>query len=990
MRGFPIFLWTLGAALASPVGSIAPGAPLRFVAPQDGLMHVSLHRGYDQLPGSLEIVEVGASGWAGEVRSYMPENTQTHPGVIAFRTGRVLKGHTYEARASQAGNLDVQFFAASPDPQQAVETGMSWLIRSADAWLSNQPRQGAIAKEGQLQHPEARACIACHITQFSTRAYLTAAMNGYPEQDSTALASVMHRLRENPRPLYGHAGVNWARVIYSARTVSSRLPMLWSAHRVASSEDPMLDRELILGAARFLLLSDECGAGQLRAEADGSRPDVSGFEIGLQTVQTFRLAATAEPTNPQWARQAACVEGMLTKQQPANVIDAAWRIIALERAGRPTSAAIAELLRYQQADGRFALEFSKTAPAADFISYHVLYALAVARYRGPEVDRLAAYTLRAQRADGSWKGAPDYKGFDTPFRETQFAVMALSELNRRVCEGCQLSKATRPLSEGDPWRSPDRDAVQRRLLARMANDDEAAQPLVEALAATLDDNLGQLREWQRSMRRPEDQARVEQALRADSQREATLLAASLRSGSRTLRWRVLTAMATMVGVDNSARRPRVGNDLEGPQILADADGVLEQEILKCIDPRDEALTTAAIRAGAALSDVLTPSFTKAMLRLMPRFGEVVAEAYGEGGRGRLTLSRDNPNDPELLAVVEQILKARDPQGLTLVLPLLSALEPGHRFTREPGLTGEMESLLRDRKDGPVLQAAGVFANVVDGPLMRTQVMSALAATDPAVARVAVDVVLERYLVNPRVTELTVQYLAASSGLARRMLLDSLDPNRLRFDMNQVSAYSPPRIPIPLDGNILAAPFLQEFVLESLRMRDPQVQAAALDLTRKQATLRRSAAIETAMAALANSSTPRTQLISRAATAKQEPQLAPESMLDFEYFRQRIHPLLQKPGPDGRSCTMCHASNARFPLRGDVAANYRSAAGKVSLLDPAASPLLVKPLLPGNAADGDVFRTSHNGGERWPGRTGSAEYQLILEWIRGGRVTGSTN
>ena len=54
--------------------------------------------------------------------------------------------------------------------------------------------------------------------------------------------------------------------------------------------------------------------------------------------------------------------------------------------------------------------------------------LAVAGHRGPAVDKLAQYAIQAQRADGSWKGAPDYKGFDTPFRDTQFAVMALSEL----------------------------------------------------------------------------------------------------------------------------------------------------------------------------------------------------------------------------------------------------------------------------------------------------------------------------------------------------------------------------------------------------------------------------------------------------------------------------------------------------------------------------------------------------------------------------------
>src|SRR5207249_4571871 len=36
--------------------------------------------------------------------------------------------------------------------------------------------------------------------------------------------------------------------------------------------------------------------------------------------------------------------------------------------------------------------------------------------------------LRAQRPEGSWEGDPIYQGFNTPFRATQFAVMALSTL----------------------------------------------------------------------------------------------------------------------------------------------------------------------------------------------------------------------------------------------------------------------------------------------------------------------------------------------------------------------------------------------------------------------------------------------------------------------------------------------------------------------------------------------------------------------------------
>lgn len=238
---------------------------------------------------------------------------------------------------------------------------MSWLIRAADAWLSNQPRNGAITKDGQIQHPEARACIACHITQFSTRAYLTAVQQGYAPHDTMALSGIIARLRSNSRPLYGHPGVNWARVIYSARTVSSRLPVLLSMYRQVSGEGAGVDRDLTLGAARFLLLSDECGAG-LRSEADGSKPDVSSFEIGLQAWETFQLASLVEPHNQTWKEQTACMDRRLRAGKPQNTIDAAWRIVAPKRLGQPVDDAITDILRFQQSDGRFALEFTKNAP----------------------------------------------------------------------------------------------------------------------------------------------------------------------------------------------------------------------------------------------------------------------------------------------------------------------------------------------------------------------------------------------------------------------------------------------------------------------------------------------------------------------------------------------------------------------------------------------------------------------------------------------------
>ena len=460
-----------------------------------------------------------------------------------------------------------------------------------------------------------------------------------------------------------------------------------------------------------------------------------------------------------------------------------------------------------------------------------------------------------------------------------------------------------------------------------------------------------------------------------------MLASKLRNGSRGQRLLVLTAMTTVVGVDGFPKRTRVGNDMEPPQILSDNSAELEKAILACIDPQDRELTEAAIRAGTALSDLITPAFTKAMLRLLPEFGRTIADAWGPDSRGRLSLYRSGHVDIDVQQLVRETLNKRDPQGLAIVLPLLAELDYGHTFTREPYLTGAMEHLLRDELNEQTMNAAAVFWDVVNGPLMRSQVLSALESSNGALVRAAVSVVLERYLINPNMMELTLQYLAASRGLARRILLDALDPDRLTFRTDQVSAYSPPRIPIPADANILGLPHVQNFVRSSLQDKDPQVQAAALDLARKQPRLRQNGAIQMAIATLSEGSSPRNHIVSKAMSA---PPI--EAILDFEFFRQRVHPIFTKPGPDGRSCVMCHASNSRFPLRSDAKADFRSVASKVDVLNPVASAILSKPLLPGTTTDGDVFRTSHNGGQRWPDRTGSSEYQVILEWIRGAQIT----
>ena len=130
------------------------------------------------------------------------------------------------------------------------------------------------------------------------------------------------------------------------------------------------------------------------------------------------------------------VERLALPYKPQNIIDLNWKIHMFATIDRQKYASeidelIHELYSYEQPNGMWPYPFDKNAKPADFISYHAILALALAGRR-PETDPNMALAvnamLKAQRPEGSWEGDPVYQGFNTPFRATQFAVMALSTL----------------------------------------------------------------------------------------------------------------------------------------------------------------------------------------------------------------------------------------------------------------------------------------------------------------------------------------------------------------------------------------------------------------------------------------------------------------------------------------------------------------------------------------------------------------------------------
>lgn len=370
---------------------------------------------------------------------YQIEATQNYPGLYKFRTRILQPGEEYYVRIAAnhpAFQLHTYAYGVPPytDPHLAVRAGMDFLINMGDTWLSNTPRRGAVALRTAMQHSETQLCIACHPSQFTTRGYLRAVENGYAPTQRSALEFLTDRIYNNTRPLYGETGANWVRVIYTARTVASRLPMITHAFEENVTHDPPR-RNFDVPYAEYLKIHYKGVTKMPGDEPDGCEPDVSPFEIAQQSWHTFDMVYR-QTHDSSWLAERDHVEKLAVAYEPKNFIDVAWEIMLLSEIGRDKYAAeieklIAKAYDYENAEGGWPYQFDKKGKPADFISYNLVLAFTEAGRR-PETDqnmaRAVKAMLAAQRPEGSWEGDPVYQGFNTPFRATQFAVMALSTL----------------------------------------------------------------------------------------------------------------------------------------------------------------------------------------------------------------------------------------------------------------------------------------------------------------------------------------------------------------------------------------------------------------------------------------------------------------------------------------------------------------------------------------------------------------------------------
>ena len=263
---------------------------------------------------------------------------------------------------------------------------------------------------------------------------------------------------------------------------------------------------------------------------------------------------------------------------------------------------------------------------------------------------------------------------------------------------------------------------------------------------------------------------------------------------------------------------------------------------------------------------------------------------------------------------------------------------------------ERSFLAQEAAAGEFLALAS-FPELLERRPVQMKVFRSLRSRDSEIFRAAVRLCLEA----PRLESfamirrrLTLAFRSRESGKRKAILELARDEPRRWQDLRFVSLLS-----------------------EALGDPDPALAGLALSLVEDRPGLRELPAVVESLARVPG------------AGRSADPELP-----SFQFFRDRILPLLTRAGADDKSCFDCHRSHVVFrleppsggPSEDEEKTYYRSALRVVDPKRPEQSLLLLKPTREkppeGTRASGP---DRHGGGVRWS--PGSASYRTILEWVR---------
>ena len=446
---------------------------------------------------------------------FQPERSTEYVGLFKFVARKLLPGRTYLLRIrarhpfyilrSQVYELPPYLRTDGPvddeivreAARRAVRVAQDYVLLKGEAWHANTPRTGAVANRWQNVHAETAQCIACHPTQFSTRGALFSIANGYPVERRLQLDFLADRMYNNPRPFYGFPEAAWTRVISAAANSVSRPSVLLRLY-----EDHVSGRSIPAfhqAAAHYLRLYYDGRDRLPRDESNGNRPLVSAFEVALHSWQVFQRLAD-ETGDKRWQRLADQVEQLIVQAPDdavEDMLDLCYQTLAFCRIDRNRyrdriEANVARILSLQREDGRWGMKFREQDPPCEFQTAHCVYVLAVAGLPAthPAIRKAVVYLLRHQEPFGAWYDDEDpshphpYENFQTPFRETQFALMALSELYPGPAKGGRVSTG----AVGNDWTGKvavlTTASQHREETCRLVRDAaRSPDPIIRSLAA---------------------------------------------------------------------------------------------------------------------------------------------------------------------------------------------------------------------------------------------------------------------------------------------------------------------------------------------------------------------------------------------------------------------------------------------------------------------------------------------------------------------------
>ncbi len=812
------------------------------------------------------------------------------------------------------------------DPHQAVRTAVDYILGAGDSWFANTPRRGGRLDRVASVHQETSLCVACHVSHFSQRAQLYAAVNGYPVVQRQQLKFLSDRFYNNPRPFYGFEqdGAVWSRVISAPANVLSRMSHLLDIFETQISREPQpryhqaVDAYLnIYYAGRTKLPPDE---------TNGNTPLVSTFEVAW-----YSWKATHDARLP----------GMMESGEVKNMIDLCYQTLALAdidaQKYKDQIAKNAErILSLQRPDGQWSMRFDPKEPEVEFQTGHALWALNAAGVprENPQVAKALDYLLNRQQNFGGWfDPLQSFENFRTPFRETQFAVLALSS----YYPGSDKSKG---------WNSPapatlSKDPVQ--LLEQLDRVWDGASPaLLHQIESAAKSNDVLIR-----------QASAEALGRLANPSSAATLTALLGDPSklvqRTASW--------------SLR-----------QIYSRHEDMPSAPLLTALNSQDTRTRWGATRVFAHHFAAFSRrnDFVAALTKLssdpfIPTRMDAIRALWQDwfwnadpAVRGRIEdtvlAAMAQPQHPWITENLNDALYNLADENIRYLynnwVPLLGT-DPDKNKAVEGRLAVETqlaEKIARVLETGPDAQKKKVLFALSDPELRRGDVydLSAdLSKPAPlAYSRIGNDI------------EQIAFFGPSADRLAKALLplLDSPDAE-LRTLAERAS-------PIVRQTN---------FALVNKLAGD---RGTTVDLlTKKLQSIPASTEVLNAMKPPATGP-------ARPATTSARTDAPRQKKLDEAFFKAYVDPILNKKGKDGYACANCHNTHTLFN------ATWSTVMNVVDTNAPETSLILRKPT---STADSEGVagssQLSHGGGVRW--QKGSIEYETILQWIQGAKLDAAT-